>query len=108
MSFFMGGTGQYATVDPEKVKLASIQFEATSTTFNNVLSTCTKKCMGHEYGEADLNTGEQSCADRCVSKFFQANQKIGRSVQYNRDFNINKMPEYKKVDDIIHAQGKAE
>jgi hypothetical protein len=30
-----------------------------------------------EYGEADLNKGEMVCIDRCVSKFYNANVKIG-------------------------------
>lgn len=63
MSFFFGDQTQYQTVDPEKVKVAVIQYEAQAMNFNNVLATCAKKCVGEEFAEADLNTGEQSCTD---------------------------------------------
>lgn len=97
MSVFLGGQTGYQTVDLEKIKVATIQYDAQNTTYQKILLICDTKCLPHEYGEADLNTGEQSCVDRCVSKFFQANQMIGKEMQYNRQFNINKMPEYQKV-----------
>lgn len=96
MSLFMGNLAG-GTVDPEKIKVATVQFEAQSLIFNKVLYNCQSKCMGDTYAEGDLGTGEQSCVDRCVAKFFKANQLIGKEVQYNRMFNVNKMPEYEKV-----------
>lgn len=103
MSFFMGNSSQYsqALVDPEKIKLAEIQFTAMSTTFGKVLSTCQSKCIPAEYGESELNTGEQCCIDRCVAKYVKANALIGSNIQF-KGFNPNQsMPEYKKVRSIL-------
>lgn len=81
MLLFIGNTSQYAwgTVDPEKIKQAQLQFEATAATFNKVLSTCAAKCINHEYGEGDLAKGEMSCVDRCVAKYVHANRMIGEN-----------------------------
>lgn len=98
MSMFIGNQNQYQKVDPQKVKVAEVQFEAQSTVFNKILLGCEEKCIAREFGEGDLNAGEQSCIDRCVLKFFKANLLVGESLQYNRQFNIQKMPEYKKIE----------
>lgn len=103
---FLGSQSQYQTVDPEKVKVAEIQYDAQAMTFNNVMSTCNKKCIGEEFAEGDLNTGEQSCVDRCVKKFFTVNRLIGQEVQYNTRFNINKMPEYEKVKSYMNSSAQ--
>ena len=103
MSFFIGGSSQYSQVlvDPEKLKLAEIQFTAMSTTFGKVLSTCRNKCIPAEYGESELNTGEQCCIDRCVAKYVKANAFIGSNIE-NKGFNPNQsMPEYQKIRSML-------
>ncbi|EGV60159.1 TIM22 complex subunit [Yamadazyma tenuis] len=102
MSLFLGGQAQFQNVDPEKIKLADIQFDAQNLMFKKLLSKCNTKCIAREYGEADLNTGEQSCVDRCAEKFFKTNRLMGETLQYNRQFNIQKMPDYQKVQSMLH------
>lgn len=103
MSFFMGSTSQYAfvEVDPEKLKLAEAQFTVVSLTFNRLLKTCHEKCIAHEYGESDLNTGEASCIDRCVAKYVKANAEVGQHVQFI--LKPEAMPEYQKVASMLVA-----
>lgn len=97
MSFFLGNSSQYsyAEVDPEKVKLADIQFSIMSATFNRALAQCEAKCLPHEYGEGDINTGEASCIDRCVAKYVKANALMGQKMQ--NTLVPGSMPEYRKV-----------
>lgn len=97
MSFFLGNTSQYsyAEVDPEKVKLADIQFSIMSATFNRALAQCEAKCLPHEYGEGDINTGEASCIDRCVAKYVKTNAFVGKKLQ--NTLLPGTMPEYRKV-----------
>ncbi|WPK24266.1 hypothetical protein PUMCH_001533 [Australozyma saopauloensis] len=101
MSYFLGSTGQYAHVEvnPEKIKLAEVQFTVMASTFNSVLSRCREKCIVPEYGEGDLATGEQSCVDRCVAKYVKANANIAQHVQFM--MLPDQMPEYKKVEAMM-------
>ncbi|XP_052728870.1 mitochondrial import inner membrane translocase subunit TIM10-like isoform X6 [Vigna angularis] len=46
--------------------------------FNKMTQTCFKKCVDERYKESELNMGENSCIDRCVSKYWQVNNLIGQ------------------------------
>lgn len=85
MSIFLNGyqgVTSGGVVDEEKLKKAEIQFDAMSTTFNNILSTCMEKCISHDqYSENDLTKGEMSCVDRCVKKMHYTNRLIGGYMQ---------------------------
>lgn len=49
--------------------------------FNKLTSTCFSKCVGRKHRDADLQLGEISCIDRCVSKYMEAQEKIGIVLQ---------------------------
>lgn len=101
MSFFLGSASQYSyvEVDPEKIKMAEVQYTVMSSTFNKLAATCQAKCIGHEYGEGDVNTGEASCLDRCVAKYVKANHLVGQQVQHV--MRPEAMPEYVKVASMV-------
>ncbi|XP_052728865.1 carbon catabolite repressor protein 4 homolog 2-like isoform X3 [Vigna angularis] len=44
--------------------------------FNKMTQTCFKKCVDERYKESELNMGENSCIDRCVSKYWQASTNV--------------------------------
>ncbi|EIE23183.1 hypothetical protein COCSUDRAFT_9785, partial [Coccomyxa subellipsoidea C-169] len=46
--------------------------------FNRMVSTCFEKCMDKRYKEGDLNVGENSCVDRCASKYWQVTGIVGQ------------------------------
>ncbi|KAJ3051473.1 protein transporter tim10 [Rhizophlyctis rosea] len=54
--------------------------EMVTTLFNNIVDSCHKKCIPPRYTEEDLNKGESVCIDRCVSKYFAVNAKIGEKL----------------------------
>lgn len=101
MSYYLGNASQYSYVEvnPEKVKLADVQFTVVASTFNKLLARCLEKCISHEYGESDLNTGESSCVDRCVAKYVKANALVGQQVQHV--MRPESMPEYQKVASML-------
>lgn len=37
---------------------------------------CFQKCVLKMSGESDLNVGEMTCVDRCVSKYMEAQDKV--------------------------------
>lgn len=47
----------------------------------SVRSSCHNKCISTRYAEGELNKGESVCVDRCVSKYFEVNKKVGEKMQ---------------------------
>lgn len=109
MSLFLGQTSQYsyATVDPQKIQLAEIQFTATAHTFNKLLKKCSEKCLVHHYGEGELSKGETECIDRCIVKYLKANYIVGDKFQKMRMDPNSSMPDYQYVKNVILGNGSS-
>lgn len=43
-------------------------------------SACQKKCIPPKYREGDLTKGEAVCLDRCVAKFLEVHDRIGKKL----------------------------
>lgn len=73
----MGGAN-----DPQ-IKMARVEMEGVTGMFNRLNDLCFKKCMclRATFPEADLNVGEMSCADRCVGKYLEAQDRVGKLMQ---------------------------
>ncbi len=41
---------------------------------------CQKKCVPAKYKDAELNKGEAVCLDRCVAKYIEIHDKIGKKL----------------------------
>lgn len=85
--------------DPEKIKLAEVQFDAIHTTFNNILETCRNKCIPRDegYSESDLTKAEMCCVDRCVTKLHYSNRIIGAYVQTQQFTPEKHLPHYSQI-----------
>lgn len=80
MSMF-GFGGRAPPSSAEKIAAAEAEIEMVSNMFNQLVDTCTKKCIPNTYRESELNKGESVCLDRCVSKFFEVNIKVSEKMQ---------------------------
>jgi import inner membrane translocase subunit TIM10 len=49
--------------------------------FNKIASSCFDKCASRKHKEADLSLGEMTCADRCVSKYLESQERVGAVLQ---------------------------
>ncbi|KAL4292474.1 hypothetical protein AHAS_Ahas18G0031700 [Arachis hypogaea] len=52
--------------------------------FNKMTQTCFNKCVDNRYKESELNMGENSCIDRCVSKYWHVTNLIGQLLGTGR------------------------
>lgn len=43
-------------------------------------SACQKKCIPPKYHEGELSKGEAICLDRCVAKFLEVHDRIGKKL----------------------------
>ena len=41
---------------------------------------CQKKCVPAKYHENDLTKGESICIDRCVAKYFEIHDRVGKKL----------------------------
>ncbi|KAD6119777.1 hypothetical protein E3N88_11048 [Mikania micrantha] len=59
-------------LDKEQIfGMAEKEMEYRVELFNKLTHTCFAKCVEKRYKESELNMGENSCIDRCVSKYWQ-------------------------------------
>lgn len=72
-------------LDKEKIiGTATSEMEYRVELFNRLTYTCFSKCVDKRYKDNELNIGESSCIDRCVSKYTQVNNIIGNVLAYGR------------------------
>ena len=43
-------------------------------------NSCHKKCVPPKYHENDLTKGESICIDRCVAKYFDIHERVGKKL----------------------------
>lgn len=68
-------------LDPSKLQLvAELEIEMMSDMYNKMTTSCHKKCIPPKYREADLSKGESVCIDRCVAKYLDVHEKIGKKL----------------------------
>ncbi|CAI5491428.1 unnamed protein product [Closterium sp. Naga37s-1] len=66
-------------IDKDEIyEMAAQQMEYRVSLFNSMVATCFDKCYEKKYKESELNLGETSCVDRCVSKYWQVRGIIGQ------------------------------
>nr|ACU17252.1 unknown [Glycine max] len=60
-----------SALDKEQIfGMAEKEMEYRVELFNKMTQTCFNKCVDNRYKESELNMGENSCIDRCVSKYW--------------------------------------
>ncbi|QCE09187.1 mitochondrial import inner membrane translocase subunit TIM10-like isoform X2 [Vigna unguiculata] len=68
-----------AGLDKEQIfGIAEKEMEYRVELFNKITHSCFNKCVDNRYKESELNMGENSCTDRCVSKYWQVTNLIGQ------------------------------
>lgn len=67
-------------LDEEKMKLVQdLEIEMMSDMYNRMTSACHKKCIP-KYSEPELGKGESVCLDRCVAKYLDVHERIGKKL----------------------------
>uniref|UniRef100_A0A0G4I8R7 Mitochondrial import inner membrane translocase subunit n=1 Tax=Chromera velia CCMP2878 TaxID=1169474 RepID=A0A0G4I8R7_9ALVE len=62
------------------VDVAVTELVAVADLYKRMSDICWKKCVP-SVKDAHLGTGEQSCIDRCVNKYFGVHEMVGERIQ---------------------------
>lgn len=72
---------QIPGMDPSKMQMvADLEIEMMADMYNRMTSACHKKCVPPKYRDPDLSKGESVCIDRCVSKYLEIHERIGKKL----------------------------
>ena len=72
---------EISAADQAKLQMMQeMEIEMMSDLYNRMTNTCHKKCIPPRYGEAELGKGEMICIDRCVAKYLDIHEKIGKKL----------------------------
>ncbi|CAG7653056.1 unnamed protein product [Allacma fusca] len=65
----------------DKLKLVQeLEMEMMSDLYNRIVSVCHDKCINTKYTEGDVAKGEAVCLDRCVAKFLETHDRVGKKL----------------------------
>ncbi|KAI3507680.1 hypothetical protein L1887_22670 [Cichorium endivia] len=81
----MAASNDMPALDKEQIfGMAEKEMEYRVELFNKLTHTCFAKCVEKRYKESELNMGENSCIDRCVSKYWQVTNLVGQLLGSGR------------------------
>ncbi|GAB1608107.1 mitochondrial import inner membrane translocase subunit Tim10-B-like [Argonauta hians] len=60
--------------------VVDLEMEMMADMYNRMTSACQKKCIPPRYKDAELNKGEAVCLDRCVAKYLDVHDRIGKKL----------------------------
>lgn len=70
-----------STADQAKIQMMQdMEIEMMSDLYNRMTQACHRKCIPPKYSEADLGKGESVCLDRCVAKYLDIHERIGKKL----------------------------
>lgn len=68
-------------IDPSKMQIVQdLEIEMMADMYNRMTGACQKKCIPPKYREAELGKGESVCLDRCVAKYLEIHEQIGKKL----------------------------
>lgn len=60
--------------------MQELEIEMMTDMYNRLTSVCHKKCIPPVYQDAEIVKGEAVCLDRCVAKFLDIHERIGKKL----------------------------
>ncbi|KAL7645384.1 UNVERIFIED_CONTAM: hypothetical protein RMT77_003770 [Armadillidium vulgare] len=66
----------------DQLKLVQeLEIEMMSDMYTRMTNTCHKKCIPSKYKDSELGKGEAICIDRCVAKYWEIHELVGKKLQ---------------------------
>ncbi|KAK3924901.1 Mitochondrial import inner membrane translocase subunit Tim10 [Frankliniella fusca] len=72
---------QLPQLDMQKMQMVQeLEIEMMSDMYNRMTQSCHKKCIPPKYKDAELGKGESVCLDRCIAKYLDIHERIGKRL----------------------------
>lgn len=70
-----------SAADQAKLQMMQdMEIEMMSDLYNRMTQACHRKCIPPKYSESELGKGESVCLDRCVAKYLDIHERIGKKL----------------------------
>lgn len=70
-----------SAADQAKLQMMQeMEIEMMSDLYNRMTQACHRKCIPPKYGDSELGKGEAVCLDRCVAKYLDIHERIGKKL----------------------------
>ncbi|ENN70997.1 hypothetical protein D910_06865 [Dendroctonus ponderosae] len=60
--------------------IQELEIEMMADMYNRMTAACHKKCIAPVYNDSEIQKGEAVCIDRCVAKFLDIHERIGKKL----------------------------
>uniref|UniRef100_A0A914W616 Mitochondrial import inner membrane translocase subunit n=1 Tax=Plectus sambesii TaxID=2011161 RepID=A0A914W616_9BILA len=60
--------------------VADLEIEMMSDMYRRMTNACQQKCIPSNYREGELTKGESVCLDRCVAKYLDVHERLGKRL----------------------------
>lgn len=68
-------------LDSAKMQIfQELEMEMMSDMYSRMASACHRKCIPPKYKEAELGKGEAVCIDRCIAKYLDIHDRVGKRL----------------------------
>lgn len=68
-------------LQPDQMKMVQeLEIEMMTDMYTRLSNACRVKCISTKYREADLMKGEAVCIDRCVAKYLEVHDRVGKKL----------------------------
>ncbi|KAK6191627.1 hypothetical protein SNE40_003269 [Patella caerulea] len=66
--------------DAQLKLVTDLELEMMADMYNRMTNACQKKCIPPKYKDPELSKGEAVCLDRCVAKYLEIHDRIGKKL----------------------------
>ena len=60
--------------------VGQLEMEMMQDMYSRMTNTCHRKCINQRYSDSELSKGESVCLDRCVAKYLDIHDRIGKKL----------------------------
>ncbi|XP_027219819.2 mitochondrial import inner membrane translocase subunit Tim10 [Penaeus vannamei] len=70
------------SLNDDQMKLVQdLEIEMMSDMYTRMTNSCHKKCIPTKYKDSEIAKGEAVCIDRCVAKYWEIHERVGKKLQ---------------------------